>query len=178
MSGISNVKISVVFHSFLPISHFVTEAISHKAIYSFKRNFLVIKDYVTITIFKKTRNRYHLNVTGIKKIQNINSTINLIKEKYCPPTTFEYLYHKIDNLTATYSLGYRLPLQKIALSLTPCSYNTERFPGLHIKSEKGGVIIFESGKVNILGYTTKEEIEKKWKIIQQRIQHVMSMNMT
>ena len=38
--------------------------------------------------------------------------------------------------------------------------------------------MFESGKVNILGYTTKEEIEKKWKIIQQRLQRVMTMNMT
>ena len=66
MSGISNVKISVVFHSFLSLSHFVEEAVSHKAIYSFKRNFLVIKDYVTITIFKMSGNQYHLNVTGIK----------------------------------------------------------------------------------------------------------------
>ena len=72
MSGISNVKISVVFHSFLPISHFVEEANSHKAIYSFKRNFLVIKDYVSITILKKSGNRYHFNVTGKIKIRNIN----------------------------------------------------------------------------------------------------------
>ena len=98
--------------------------------------------------------------------------------KYCPSPYFKYLYHKVDNITATYNVGYRLPLQKITLCLTSCNYNTERFPGLHIKSKKGAVIIFESGKVNILGYTTKEQIEDRWQTIQQILQFIVKKNMT
>ena len=178
MCGINNVKLSVVFHSLRPVSHFIKKAISHKAVCFQKRNFLVIKDHVTLTVFKKSKIRYHLNATGIKTLQNIESTISLIIKKYCPSSYFKYLYHKVDNITATYNIGYSLPLQKIAQCLTSCNYNIERFPGLHIKSKKGGVIIFESGKVNILGYTTKEEIEDKWKTIQQTLHCIVKKNMT
>ena len=125
MCGINNVKISIVFQSFLPISHFIKKASTYSVICSQKRNFLVIKDNVSITVFKKSENQFHLNVTGIKTLWDVNSVINTVTMKYCPLPYFKFLYHKVDNLTATYTTGYTLPLQKIALHLSSCNYNTE-----------------------------------------------------
>ena len=98
--------------------------------------------------------------------------------KYYPSSYFKYLYHKVDNITAKYNGGYWLPLQKIALCLTSCNYNTERFPGFRIKSKKSAVIIFESAILNILGYSTNEEIESRWQTMRQILQIIVKKNMT
>ena len=175
MTGaVNNVKISVLFHSFVPISHFAQVANSRNVSFSNQRNFYIIKDTFPITIFKKLGSRYHLNVTGIQSTKHITFTLDLLITHYCFPESFVYLRHTIDNLTATYNLGYRLPLQTLAVEFTPCNYNTERFPGLHIKSRKGAVMIFSSGKVNILGLKSEQEVEEKWKVIQAKIQAVVT----
>ena len=169
MSEINNVKISVLFHSVFPMSHFFNTAISRNVYISQKRNFLVIKDGFSITIFQKSDNQYHLNVTGIQSLGQVDEAVNWVIVTYCPSEFFRYISHQVDNVTATYNFGYKLPLQKIAYYLTPCRYNTERFPGLHMKSEKGAVIIFESGKVNIVGYTSEQEVKERWKSVKKRI---------
>lgn len=170
MSGINNVKISVLFHSVFPMSHFFNTAISRNVCISQKRNFLVIKDGFSITIFQKSDNQYHLNVTGIQSLSEVNQAVNWVIVTYCPSESFRYISHQVDNVTATYNFGYKLPLQKIACYLTPCRYNTERFPGLHMKSEKGAVIIFESGKVNIVGYSSEQEVVERWKSVKMKIE--------
>ena len=38
-----------------------------------------------------------------------------------------------------------------------------------MKSEKGAAIIFESGKVNIVGYTSGKGVKTRWKSVKKRI---------
>ena len=178
MKSINNVKISIIFYSTIGIANFSQTANSRQVSFFNKRNFLVIKDILPIIIFKKSGNKYHLNVTGIKSMNGINLTVDWVVKNYCHPKSFVYLYHTIDNLTAIYNIGYRLPLQHLATHFSPCNYNTERFPGLHVKTRKGAVIIFGSGKINILGYNSEHDIEEQWKVIQEKIKSVVTVKST
>ncbi len=57
------------------------------------------------------------------------------------------------NLVVTTDLKYKLPLEKIASTLSNVEYNPEQFPGLvlRIKEPKTSALLFSSGKVVCAG---------------------------
>ena len=175
LQQISNVKISVVLHSSVSINHFITVAESRNVAYSLKRHFLEIKDVVSITIFKKSVNRYHLNITGIKSLEQVSSQLDCLRDSYCPSNAFELKSYKIDNLNATFNLGYSISLDQVASQFSMCNYNIERFPGLHIKSGKASIILFSNGKLNVLGRNSEAEIIEPWVSIQKKLKSVAKM---
>ena len=72
---------------------------------------------------------------------------------YAPIDSFTFVKHTLDNVTATYDIGYKLILDKSTACFSKCNYNIERFPGMHVKYKSATVIVFSSGKLNILGKT-------------------------
>ena len=162
MSFISNVKISVLFQSNAVVADFFDAASKRNITCVCKRNFLAIKDKYSVTVFRKYPNKFHLNVTGIQSLSDISNTIRWLVRNYCDKKKFKYLFHKIDNITATFNTGFKLSLHVIASRLKLSSYNPEIFPGLHFKTGFGTCVIFSSGKTNILGCKCKEEVLSTW----------------
>ena len=169
MSFINNVKISVKFRSKNQINHFVSVAIKRDVPCVKKRNFLVIKDEFSIIIFQKFPNKYHLNITGIKSLSEVPKVIRWIVCYYCNPKEFKYEGFTIDNITATFDLGFKIPLHQIATHLDSSKFNPERFPGLCLRHAQKTVVIFSSGKINILGCKSRKEVVKIWREVRNVI---------
>ena len=175
MNNINNVKISVLSHSLTPITHFIQLARARNALTTYNRNFVVIKDVFSITVFKSISDIFHSNGTGIRSLSLTSYAIDWLKEHYCRNEDFSFLKYNIDNITASFNIGFDLHLNELAQKLHSSKYNSERFPGLHPKVRKVCAILFKSGKINILGCKTEEEVLSTWTTIQQKIKDVAMM---
>ena len=169
MYCINNVKISVLFHSNKPISIFNTIAEKRLTTVVQKRNIVIINDIYSITIFKKLSNKYHINVTGIRSLSLISSVVDWLINSYCKRTDFQLIRYQIDNITATFDIGFSISLHSLAHAYNSSRYNPERFPGLHYKTDWGTAIVFKSGKVNIVGCKSENEIISIWSMIKEKI---------
>lgn len=130
-------------------------------------NFIVVKGRYTYTIF----NSGHINIT---KVNNINKLKYIKKEL---DKLFSFLNFKIilsdfvtDNITACYDFKHNINLNNLykeikidnptifeqvfytsEYELPFCEYTPELFSALLIKTIKGTMLIFSSGKINIVG---------------------------
>jgi len=70
--------------------------------------------------------------------------------------------YKITNIVANGNLGFKLSLNKLALSLDNTEYEPEKFPGLiyRMTEPKATFLIYSSGKFIVTGIKNKEDIEK------------------
>ena len=175
MNNINNVKISVLFHSLTPKTRFVQLARARNVSTTYNRNFVVIKDVFSITVFQNISDIFHINVTGIRSLSLTSYAIDWLKEHYCRNEDFSFLKYNIDNITASFNIGFDLHLNELAQKLHSSKYNSERFPGLHLKVGRVCAILFKSGKINILGCKTGEEVMSTWIIVQQKIKDVAVM---
>ena len=170
MTPISNVKISVLVYSKLCFTSFIESANKREVVFHMRRNILVINDIFSITVFKKQFDKYHINITGIKLPSHVNTVIKWVVDFYCPEKYFTILKYCIDNITATFDIGSSVPLNYIASLNNSMKYNPERFPGLFYKTEYGTALIFNSGKVNIVGCKSENNVILIW----QKIQNMLS----
>ena len=90
MTHICNVKISVLVCSNLYLTSFIEIANKRKLVFTLNKNILVIKDTFSITVFKKNKNKYHINITGIKSTLLVDSVIDWLIDSYCSK---EFFYH-------------------------------------------------------------------------------------
>ena len=169
MKCINNVKISALFYSVLPFSNFIEIAQNRKIPYSQKRNILIIKDIFSLSVFKKIENKFHINITGIPSLKDVTSTIDWLVNTYCKDIFFRMISFQIDNITATFDIGFNVSLEEIASNVKKSKYNPERFPGLCYKTLHGTAVIFDTGKINIVGCKSEYEIFALWKDIQEII---------
>ena len=175
MDFVKNVKISVIFTSKEPIQWFIDIANARNVYCAQKRNILSKRDIYSITIFQKLHNKYHLNVTRIKTINNISKVIKWIIKTYCDNKYFQLISYKIDNIASTFDIKQYISLHTLANSIKHASYNPERFHAVYLKYDDGTIIVFKSGKINILGCKTLENILSLWRFIQKKINvHIMN----
>ena len=172
MHNIKNVKISLMLKSNAPFSAFVETARKRVVICKQQRNIFIIKDLFAITVFKKHNKKYHLNITGIKSPKLVPNVIKWIFTTYCSEHTFELLCCKIDNITASFNLGYTVSLSNLALQLNSSKYNPERFHAVYFKTDKGTAVIFSSGKINIVGAKSEAGVMSLWQTLQSTISAV------
>ena len=169
MKFVNNVKISVKYFSEKNLTHFSTAANERKVCVKHIRNFLTIKDVYSITIFKQTQNKYHFNVTGIKSLAEITNAISWLERVYCRTESFDFISWNIDNITSSFNLGRHISLHNLANIVPGTSYNPERFHALYLKTDEGTIVVFQSGKINILGCKSLENIVKLWTYIRRKI---------
>ena len=169
MTFIKNVKISTKFLSDQPLAHFSDIAINRNVDFTHVRNILVIKDIFPITVFKQEKNRYHLNVTGIKTLNGIEEAILWLEDTYCNKTDFQLNSYNIDNITSTFDVKHRVPLHTLATVVKHSSYNPERFHALYFKSDEGTAVVFQTGKINIVGSKSVKSILSLWTFIKKKI---------
>ena len=175
MECIKNVKISAIFKSDKPVLSFFDIAETRKVSCKQKRNIIVIKDFYTITIFQKPKNKYHINVTKIKSLTCINKVIDWLIHTYCNTHCFQLVTYKIDNITASFDFKQYICLQYLANTIKNSRYNPERFHALYIKTSNGTAIIFQSGKINILGCSSLESVSSLWTSVQKKINAALTM---
>ena len=169
MSFIKNVKLSVKYSSSKDVNHFLDVASSRGVKTSKVRNILVLKDRFTIILFARSSNSYHLNITGIKDLCMVNDAIIWLENTYCNKTDFNLLSYNIDNITSAFDTLRQIPLDKLANIVKNCSYNPERFHSLYFKTSDGMIIVFQTGKVNIVGCKTLKNILSLWSFIKAKI---------
>ena len=172
MDNIKNVKISLMLKSRAPFSAFVETARKRVVIFKQQRNIFIIKDLFAITVFKKPNKKYHLNVTGIKSPKLVPNVIKWIFDTYCSEDTFEFICFIIDNIAASFNLGYSVSLSDLVLQLTPSKYSPERFHAVYFKTDKDTAVIFSSGKINIVGAKSEVGVMSLWQTLQPTISAV------
>lgn len=119
---------------------------------------------VVITIYYKG----HINVTGIKKLSEISILWSIIGEI---PGIIKANKIKVDNITATsklevgnlrkqkYSFERILQLIEQSDEIKCVQYSSIKFPGAFIRvKQRGTLVLFPSGKFNILGCAKFSEI--------------------
>ena len=172
MKFIKNVKISVKYFSEEPIKHLITIASDRNVYMKQIRNILIIKDIYSLTVFKQEKNKYHFNVTGIKNLGHIKQTLVWLENTYCNKKHFQYISFKTDNITSTFDTEKHIALDNLAKFVNGSSYNPERFHALYFKNCEGTVVVFRTGKVNIVGCKSLKNILSLWTFIRKKINAV------
>jgi TATA-box binding protein (TBP) (component of TFIID and TFIIIB) len=144
---IRNVKISV---KSTPISLHRVLLLSGKVEYVKDcKNFVVMTDTYSYTIFKTVKLENHINITKIPNLEKVQDAIQQLKKhfKFCAKLI------RVDNIMTT--LDIKRPIDLISVCekklFENIKYNYEVFPGLTVEFEKGSARFFHSGKIVILG---------------------------
>jgi Transcription factor TFIID (or TATA-binding protein, TBP) len=158
MFKITNVKLSlkVSFNRLDTVSDVLkTENITCKSY----NNFIVFKNKFTYILFKSKNNQHnHLNVTNIPNFEEIDQAVNSYKNI----TNSSVISQTVDNITASFSLKNKFNFLEIVekfSDIAKVTYNSEKFPGIFIKFDKGTVIVFHTGKCIIIGCKSIENLE-------------------
>jgi TATA-box binding protein (TBP) (component of TFIID and TFIIIB) len=172
---LKNIKLSVICE----VAENWRKQLKHcltRGLISFKEkgNIFIIKEEVTLCIFQKKetfdKTLIHLNISGVKTFENINQIILKIKKNY-----FQYncivISVKVDNTTSVFQYPQKVNLDFFKKCFCLSKFDKERFPGLFYKLEHGTAIIFKSGKVNILGCKSKDQILSTWKEIMNMLNY-------
>lgn len=169
---IKNIKISLKVHAAL-LNNVEEKCLEKNLSFNRKNNFLVVNDQFVYTIFLLSKNNTnHVNITKIPELSKTGQSIRFLSEKLglkiCKET------YKVDNITASLNLGYKISLLEIIKKYQEFSlywdgeftfsYCNEKFPGLFIKLKQlerkiGTIIIFSTGKVVFVGCKSVDDIQ-------------------
>ena len=144
---IRNVKISV---KSTPISLNRVLLLSGKVEYVKDcKNFVVMTDTYSYTIFKTVKLENHINITKIPNLEKVQDAIQQLKKhfKFCAKLI------RVDNIMATIDIERPIDLISVCEKklFENIKYNSEVFPGLTVEFDKGSARFFHSGKIVILG---------------------------
>lgn len=130
-------------------------------------NIFIIKDFFSICILEKRKRLLsqkkfiHVNVTGNRNFSVLKTNLNFLFKNLFH-WTWEVISISVDNICATYKYPYNINLKLLNNVLQVSTLNFERFPAVFYKKYKGTYVIFESGKVNILGCKSIKDIYISW----------------
>ena len=151
----SNVKIMLV----VPVSTNF-EIKDCDLIHETQKNIIIRTGEYTITRYRNSLNRYH--ITGIYNFEKISELVVFLSERMCIPYHIITKNYVVNNSSWHIDLKESINLKKLAEKLIiwnsnnfTWKFNTLKFPGLCIKWDEGCGILFNSGKINILGIRSK-----------------------
>lgn len=166
---ITNVKVSLIF-SCCENWKSILKSRAQQKLFSLKEygNMVIIRKTFVITIFEKKKTSektfIHVNLSGVKNIKDIG----IIKENILQnifPSYWILKNYKIDNISATFKFPCKINLKNLKQELIGSKYDVNRFPGLFYKIEQATFIIFQSGKINILGCKEENIVYSRWQDI-------------
>lgn len=127
--------------------------------------------------FPSSKNQLiHVNVTGIRNLYVLKREIVKIN-RYIIPQSWVMKSFKIDNICSTLSFPSTIRLRKLSQIYENCRFNIDRFPAVFMKTIFGTVIVFESGKINILGCKSLAQIKSTWRQVLVYIIHASMINL-
>lgn len=138
----------------------------NKLLFKERGNIVVIKPSFSICIIEKKKTcegkKYlHINVTGNRNFKVLKSNLDFMFKTLVHPLWKVYSI-AIDNICATFKFESKINLRLLHSVLKVSTLNFERFPAVFYKKYNGTFLIFESGKVNILGCKTIKDIQNSW----------------
>ena len=159
MTGDSRIQDSIVIHN-VKISIKLNQG-RFNFLNSYKqRNFAVIRDKYTYVIFKPNKEGVsHINITKVPSLEQVDSSVRQLKAMIIEG---ELGRPSIDNLTATLNLQTTLKLSHLYTSMRRdfnLRFNALTFPALFWRQACGTLYIFASGKVNLVGFKTRDQLE-------------------
>ena len=104
-----------------------------------------------------------INCTGARHWDEIPTIVKILEKKFkeggVKTTKME---SKVQNLVVSANLGYGVNTDMAAEELDNVEYEPEQFPGLiyRVKEPKCVVLVFTSGKINVVGAKLWENIDK------------------
>ena len=67
---------------------------------------------------------------------------------------------KVDNITSSFNIKKPILFKQLKITNQKFNFNPERFSGFFIKYTEGTAVLFQSGKINIIGCKTVTAITK------------------
>ena len=89
---------------------------------TYKKNIIILRFKYTCTIFYKPPGKYHVNVTKIRSLEDIDHAITELRAKIFPPSKFQLVKQNVDNLTACLQFKKSICLQEIAKKVKKRSF--------------------------------------------------------
>jgi len=121
-------------------------------------NFISFNNTFVYVIFKTSHNNLnHINVSRLLSLNDLQKCIEIFEEIFSVPV----LHSTVDNIVATAKHRSRINLYDVVKKrlFNNIRYNPEQFPGVFIKSQKGTIIIFHSGKIVSVGCKLLDDVE-------------------
>lgn len=134
-------------------------------------NFVIIFSRFTYIVFKKSgRNtENHINIAKIENLNQIDSAIQHFTNQIAP---CDVISTKVDNISAHTQLKSTICLSKLHQKIQKIystKFNQQKFPCLFIRVREidcfGTILVFASGKVNVVGPKNIEDLNKLLVII-------------
>lgn len=175
---VNNIKIHLRVHkSSIPILKKSIETLreqsgdllgkNRKKLFNKHHNFVVFRNsYVFIIFYTKGA----VNITGIKDFIYISEAVENFCATFCIPST-QITEYVIDNVSANGDFGKTVDLRSLkhhinkqedrSNLINSVSFNTNYFPAAFCKTFSiGTILVFCSGKYNIVGAKCREDVQK------------------
>lgn len=110
----------------------------------------------------------HVNLTGVKNFSHLDTVVRFFKTRIFPDT-WSIISLKIDSVLATFTFFKKINLRFLFENIKGAKYNREKFTGLVLKTPNYTAILFSTGKINIFGCKTNEQILEAWREVQMTI---------
>ena len=127
-----------------------------------RKNKIIRAGDYTVTLYQSNCSKIH--VTGVKNFEQIPSLLKFLSERIDLSIGQISEMYIVNNSTWHFQVKERIPLQRLAEFLNELStdvfswkFNPQKFPGLSIKWPQGCAILFNTGKINILGVKSPAE---------------------
>ena len=147
----------------------VKEGLKRSEIYKY------ILENENITLFVFGHSPLHLNVTGLKSLEQIECVVRKIERKF----KIKCCDVKIDNVFISHKDNKNIKLTKVYdhihehyAHMFHIDYNVELFPGMFLKPQKYGwptVILFRTGSFQIMGGKKMEFIKETYSLVKNII---------
>jgi hypothetical protein len=153
----------------------MVNAKNEKCSTSEKGNILILKTNFSLCVFEKKKRSVnkkflHLNLTGIKSFKELADVIETLEKSFLY-NIGEIISVQIDNICACFKFNTLVDLRVLKEKFPHIKYNKEKFPGAFFKAGEATSIIFNSGKVNILGCKNSKSVYKAWEKTKEILYH-------
>jgi TATA-box binding protein (TBP) (component of TFIID and TFIIIB) len=107
----------------------------------------------------------NINATGVRSINQVEECLDFFLTIFSIPLPLKCVNIRIDNISASMSLGRPLHVgievlsQLVQRHSGRISFNQGSFPGITINLQKGTIILFTSGKINVVGVKKESDLD-------------------
>ena len=129
-------------------------------IHETQKNIIIRANEYTITRYRSSQSTYH--ITGINNFEKLAELMLFLSERMCISPNIIAEKYVVNNSSWHVDLKESINLKKLSEKLVirnskdfTWKFNALKFPGLCIKWREGCAILFNSGKINILGIRSK-----------------------
>ena len=160
-----NIKLCIITNE--EINFFEND--STDLLYSTRNSEILRTDSFVFTVYNHTKSNIH--VTGVKKFEDIERCMSFLLQKTNIKIDDIECY-RVNNTTSVFQLSKKINLTRLKKCLSEDFDSSqmwsrlEKFPAVYFKNEHGTAVIFQSGKINLVGCkSVVEQIKLRVKVL-------------